>query len=276
VDRVQDFLGGRVASVSIGKPRHSGGKIVAVARVGVIDPLKRVNSVSLDYWLGAKGRARPPGVTLPEALKGDSPHQTVALRLADGLAEGKWTIPIPEDGQVIWAQPRIVTKSGEKRWAAAVIVRPAPPEEDGADAPAAAKTDADEEKRATAARQDAKKLEGTWKLIRREVGGALEDVDDLKVAVVIEDGKMIWTKNEKDTGLKASVDLDPTANPRAIDLEFVGLKKFGEQRLGIYELKDDKLMICTNLAEDKRPKKFTTRLSVGCGTILETYQRVPD
>jgi hypothetical protein len=28
--------------------------------------------------------------------------------------------------------------------------------------------------------------------------------------------------------------------------------------------------------QDRRPKKFTTRLSLGCGTIHETYVRIPE
>jgi uncharacterized protein (TIGR03067 family) len=276
-DRVQDFLGGRVASVWIGKPRQQGAKLMADVRVRLIDPMDRVTSVSLDYWLGPNGKSRPPSSISALPVKGDSPRQTLSLGLAEGVAEGKWTIPLPGEGQVIWAQPRFLTKSGEKRWAQATIIRPAPPEPGGAEAAASGATNAvDKEKREAAAEKELKTIEGNWKLVRREVSGSLEDVDDLKLAVVIEDAKMTWTKDGKDTGLSASVELDPTATPAAIDLEFTGAKLLGEQRLGIYRLDGDKLILCWNKAEDRRPKKFTTRLSVGCGTVHETYLRIPD
>ena len=60
---------------------------------------------------------------------------------------------------------------------------------------------------------------------------------------MIEDDKMIWTKAEKDIGLRASMDIDPTTTPPAIDMEFTGLRQLGEKRLGIYELKGDELKI---------------------------------
>jgi uncharacterized protein (TIGR03067 family) len=276
-DSIRDFLDGRIASISVGKPRQSEGKLTAVIRVRLSDPLKRIHSVSIDYWLGARGKPRPSSVTLPDAVKGDTPRRSLPLKIADGVAEGKWTIPLPAAGQVLWAQPCYTTESHEKRWATAVILRPAPPEDDAAELPAnPAKNTVGEDERAAAVEKDLKTLEGTWKLVRREVSGGLEDVDDLKLAVVIEDGKMIWTKAEKDTGLKASIDLDATAAPRTIDIELIGPRLLGEQRLGVYKIQGDKLELCWNKADDKRPKKFTTRLSVGCGTVLETYRRVPD
>jgi uncharacterized protein (TIGR03067 family) len=273
-DAVQDFLGGRIAGVSIGKPRPHGEKLAATVTVQLIDPLKRIQSVSLDYWLGAKGLARSPSATQPKSRDGDTARQSLSLRLSENVAKGKWTVPLPAAGQVIWAQPVMVTKSGEKRWGVAEIVRPSPPTDDSVTKQA--ERAADEEKRQVEARKDLKSMEGTWKLVRREVSGSLEDIDHLKLAVVIEDDRMIWTLDGNDTGLKASVELNPTITPREIDIEFNGLKQLGEKRVGIYELKGDKLVFCWNKAEDNRPKKFTTRLSIGCGAIHETYQRVPD
>jgi uncharacterized protein (TIGR03067 family) len=276
-DRVRDFLGGRVGSVRVGKPRPRGANLVATVRVSLIDPMNRVRSVSLDYWLGSQGKSRPTGSIPHLPVKGESPRQSLSLRLAEGVAEGQWTIPLPGEGQVIWAQPRLLSGSGEERRGPAAIIRPAPPEEGEAEpSVGGGKPPVDEETREAAARNALKAIEGDWKLVRREISGSLEDVDDLKLAVVIEDGRMTWTKDGKDTGLVASIELDPTATPGVIDLEFTGPKFLGEQRLGIYKLAGDRLILCWNKAEDRRPKKFTTRLSVGCGTVHETYRRIPD
>ena len=278
-DRVQDFLGGRVASISVGRPRQHEGKLIAGVRVQLIDPMNRIRSVSLDYWLGARGKStpRPPGSTASHPLRGETPRQSLSLHLAEGVAEGKWTIPLPGEGQVIWAQACCLSKSGEKRWGEPTIIRPAPPEDDvAASKTGGVRNVVDEEKRETASRKDLKSIEGDWKLVRREVSGSLEDVDNLKLALVIEDGTMTWTEDGKDAGLKASIELDPTAIPPAIDIEFTGLQLLGETRLGIYNLQGDKLVVCWNKAEDRRPKKFTTRLSVGCGTVHETYKRIAD
>ena len=276
-DCVREFLGGRIASVSIGKPRQQGAKLIAIVRVRLLDPMNQIRSVSLDYWLGPRGKARPPGLVAPVPVEGESPRESLSLHVGEGVAEGKWTIPLPGDGQVIWVQPHFLTRSGEQRWAQATVVRPAPPDPGDAESAAGGRINAvDEEKREAAAQKQLKMIEGNWKLVRREVSGSLEDVDDLKLAVVIEDARMTWTRDGKDIGMIASIELDPTAAPAAIDLEFVGPQLLGEQRLGIYLFDGDKLTFCWNKAEDRRPKKFTTRLSLGCGTIHETYVRIPD
>jgi Trypsin-like peptidase domain len=108
-DRVRDFLGGRVGSVRVGKPRPRGANLVATVRVSLIDPMNRVRSVSLDYWLGSQGKSRPTGSIPHLPVKGESPRQSLSLRLAEGVAEGQWTIPLPGEGQVIWAQPRLLS-----------------------------------------------------------------------------------------------------------------------------------------------------------------------
>jgi uncharacterized protein (TIGR03067 family) len=277
-NRVQELLAGRIASLHMGRPRQKGEQFVVTVSLEILDPLKRIESVSLDYWLGAKGKPRPPSSTLPKAAKGDTPRQSPPLSLVDGVARGKWTLPKLTDGQVIWVQPRYAGKRTETHWADATIFRPSPPEEEEtADAPASGRPPVDEEKIQAAAEEELKRLEGTWKLVRRETKGDLEpDVDKLKLRVLIEDGKFTWTKDEKDTGLRALVELNPIASTKTMDVEFTSGALLGEKRLGIYDLKGDKLVICWNKAELKRPKKFTTKLSLGCGTVHETYQRISD
>jgi uncharacterized protein (TIGR03067 family) len=274
-DTVQDFLGGRVASVLLGKPRQHRDQFVASVSVHLVDPANRISAVSMDYWLGTKGKPRPAGSSQPEALKGDTPRQSLSLHIEGGVAEGTWTIPVPAEGQVIWAQPRYVTKSGKKRWAMARIMHPAPPEEASSVA-AGSKTEVSEDKRAAAEQKDLKSLEGNWKLVRREVSGSFEETEELKLELVIEDGKLTWARKGSETGLKAQVELDPTAAPPAIDLDFVRPRQQIERCLGIYRLQGDRLELCWNREDDKRPRKFTTRLSLGCGTVHETYQRIKD
>jgi uncharacterized protein (TIGR03067 family) len=277
-DRVQSLLRGRVASIHLGRPRPNGDKFVVPVSIHLNDPLGRIQKVSLESWVGAKGKPRPSSSTPPTAAKGDASRQSLPLSLKDGVASGKWTLPAPTDTQVIWFQPHYVGKSNENYWAEATIFRPLPPEEDEkADTADSGAKPVDEEKRQAAAEAELKRLEGTWKLVRRETRGDLEpDIDKLKLRLLIEDGKFTWTKDEKDTGLRADVELDPTTSTRRIDIEFNAGALLGQKRLGIYELKGDKLVICWNKADLKRPKKFTTKLAIGSGTVHETYQRIED
>jgi uncharacterized protein (TIGR03067 family) len=130
-----------------------------------------------------------------------------------------------------------------------------------------------------AAKAAMKKLEGNWKLLRQEYKGNLKPgVDRTKEGLFIEDGKIFWTVDGKESGRqKGDLKLDPTAQPATLDVEITRGSAIGKKLLGIYELKGDKLTICWSEAgDDKRPKKFVTKTAVGSGLMLDTYQMVKD
>jgi uncharacterized protein (TIGR03067 family) len=224
-------------------------------------------------------KTRPASPTQPKRLGGDAPRQSLSLNYAKGVAKGEWIVPFPGDTQVLWTQPVYVTSGGETRWAEARVFRPSPPEEEKSDLPGSQdKKAVNEEKREAAAKAELKNLEGDWKLVRRETRGDLEPaLDRLKLGLMIEDGHITWVKDGREISLTADIEVDPTTDPGTIDVEFTEGTLVGKKRLGIYELKGKKLTICWNdTGERKRPKKLTTRLAIGCGTVLETYQRIEE
>jgi uncharacterized protein (TIGR03067 family) len=108
------------------------------------------------------------------------------------------------------------------------------------------------------ARDDAKKMQGTWKPVTAELGGKPFPDEALKaMKLVLADGKYtVTTAEQPDEG---TVKLDPSQSPRAMDV--VGTKgpNQGKTIPAIYELSDTTLRICYNLSGKARPKEFKTR-----------------
>jgi uncharacterized protein (TIGR03067 family) len=124
-----------------------------------------------------------------------------------------------------------------------------------------------------------KKLEGNWKLIRKEFKGNLWPVVDfVKEGLFIEDGKIFWTRDGKEAGgQKGDMTLDASTNPKSMDVEITRGSFIGKKLLGIYEIKGNKLTICWSEAGgEKRPKKFVTKTAVGSGAVLQTYEKVKE
>jgi uncharacterized protein (TIGR03067 family) len=129
-----------------------------------------------------------------------------------------------------------------------------------------------------AAAAEMKKFEGNWKLVRKEYKGGLWPTGYRKEGIYIEDGKISWTANGSDRGQQtADMSLDPTTNPKSIDIEITRGSMIGKKLLGIYEIKGKKLTICWSEPDgEKRPKKFTTKTTLGAGESIEVYQSMED
>jgi uncharacterized protein (TIGR03067 family) len=119
----------------------------------------------------------------------------------------------------------------------------------------------------------AKKLEGNWKLTRKEFKGNLWPSGFRKEGLFFEDGKIFWTEDGKAIGQKGDLAIDASSSPASIDVEITRGSDIGKKLLGINEIKGGKLTICWSEAGgEKRPTKFVTKTAVGAGTFLETYQ----
>jgi uncharacterized protein (TIGR03067 family) len=118
-----------------------------------------------------------------------------------------------------------------------------------------------------------KKLVGNWKLTRKEFKGNLwPGVDRIKEGILVDEGKIIWLRDGREAGQKGDLTIDASTNPMSIDVETTQGSFIGKKMLGIYELKGNKLTICwSEPGGEKRPKKFTTKPSVGSGAFLESY-----
>jgi uncharacterized protein (TIGR03067 family) len=123
---------------------------------------------------------------------------------------------------------------------------------------------------AASAKDDAKKIQGSWKPVTAELGGKPFPKEVLKtMKLVLEGGKYIVTVGEaRDEG---TVKLDPAKKPRAMDI--VGTKgpNKGKKIPAIYEVTDTTLRICYDLSGKAHPKEFKTK--AGTRLFLVEYKR---
>ena len=120
------------------------------------------------------------------------------------------------------------------------------------------------------AKDDAKKMQGTWVPKSGELAGKPFPDETLKtIKLVIKEGKYTATVGtESDEG---TFKLDPSAKPKAIDITGNGGPNKGKTIPAIYELTDDTLKVCYNLGGKDRPTEFKTK--EGTQLFLVTYKR---
>ena len=113
------------------------------------------------------------------------------------------------------------------------------------------------------AEQELKKMQGSWKVVLSQVDGTTMPIQAFKkVAVVIQDGKIVF-KDDNKTYEEIEFDIDPDAKPKEIDYKYVfGLKK-GVRERGIYQWDGEQLTICMAQSKQKRPADFVSKKGVG-------------
>jgi uncharacterized protein (TIGR03067 family) len=108
------------------------------------------------------------------------------------------------------------------------------------------------------AKDDGKKLQGSWKPVVAELGGKPFPERVLKtMKLVLADGKYTVTVGQQtDEGI---VKLYPDKKPQAMDI--VGTKgpNKGKTFPAIYELTDATLRICYDLSGEAHPKEFKSK-----------------
>lgn len=122
-DTVNSTLNGRVANVSF-FVRKMGGKMHMNVDAELIDPLKHVKGLLIDFWTGKKGPVRNSSHTSPAALPGDSVRTTLTLDPSSNSLSGSITMPELQTNQAYWYQPVLVCATGEKFWQAARMYQP--------------------------------------------------------------------------------------------------------------------------------------------------------
>jgi uncharacterized protein (TIGR03067 family) len=110
-------------------------------------------------------------------------------------------------------------------------------------------------------------IQGTWRLVAGERHGQPFSDDLLKtVTLTFSDGKLI-TKT-KDRSNENRFTLDPTQNPKHIDMDMDGT--LGE---GIYELAGDSLKILHDEVGEPRPKVFDPKASPQLTLMILTREK---
>jgi uncharacterized protein (TIGR03067 family) len=124
------------------------------------------------------------------------------------------------------------------------------------------------------AKKEQEKLQGTWQVVKGEMGGEELPEEALKdVSLVIKGDKMMAKGDFPDKDRYATVlfKINPAAKPKEIDLTLGGSEDKGTKLKGIYQLDGDQLKLCVNIAGANRPSKFDTKDDAEC--ILVTLKR---
>jgi S1-C subfamily serine protease len=130
-ERVATLLNGRIAAMSVGAGTHKLGKIAIPVSLQTLDPLKRIDKLAVDWWIGDPGKPRPPASRRPAARAGDlDPRQNAKIAYRPDSASGEVELfldELPASDKVLWLQPTLIDGTGKQRWLAAVPQPVEPP-----------------------------------------------------------------------------------------------------------------------------------------------------
>jgi uncharacterized protein (TIGR03067 family) len=125
-------------------------------------------------------------------------------------------------------------------------------------------------------KKELKALEGKWKAVTLEAGGAVLPKESIPefIFIVAADGKS--TGQMAKVEYKSSIAVDPKNIPRTIDhVHETGAHK-GKKQYGIYKLDGDKWTVCMTppgAAEGDRPKSFDTK---DTANVVFVFERVKE
>jgi uncharacterized protein (TIGR03067 family) len=108
------------------------------------------------------------------------------------------------------------------------------------------------------ASKDQQQLQGTWKVLAGNEGGKTLPPPRAKGSKVVVSGNHI-TVYEEEKKREMTFKLDPTKEPRTIDLTLTEGKDKGETSPGIYALEGELLKIAFALPGKARPTTFTPK-----------------
>ena len=107
-------------------------------------------------------------------------------------------------------------------------------------------------------KKEMKKLEGTWATVSIEAAGQkVTDEDKIKTRKLTTKGDK-YTMKVGDETVQGTVEINPSKNPKTIDIKPDTGSNKGKTLLGIYELDGDNLKICLALPGKDRPTVFAT------------------
>jgi uncharacterized protein (TIGR03067 family) len=114
------------------------------------------------------------------------------------------------------------------------------------------------------------KFQGTWRIESLEIEGMKLPKEIITEARLIIKGKE-FTMKEKVATYRGTFTIDPSKNPKSIDMKFTEGPEKGNTSYGIYEIKDDDFKLCLTLTGKNRPTEFAAKAKSGHG--LEVLKR---
>lgn len=119
-------------------------------------------------------------------------------------------------------------------------------------------------------RQDIEKWQGTWHAVSMETNGKASTDEQLKNIKLTVKGTNYHFQNGAFSE-HGSYQFHATKSPKEIDIVAGEGQDKGKVYLVIYQVDGDRLTLCLESANSKRPTEFTGKAGSGC--VLEVWQR---
>ncbi len=115
-EAVAAMVAGRVKDMTFGHPFKSGAETKSLVELKLVDPLKKIQKVSLAVWSGKSAKLRTEAP--PQPPTGDPKRRELKdLPVKDGVASAEMNLPVLAEGDVYWAQPYYNDGAGKaQRW----------------------------------------------------------------------------------------------------------------------------------------------------------------
>jgi uncharacterized protein (TIGR03067 family) len=107
--------------------------------------------------------------------------------------------------------------------------------------------------------KDLKQLQGTWRLVAGEIGGRKMTAEEIQKSKLVFRGDHYTVRRGNGPKVTGSVVVDPTKDPKTIDIIDADGPDKGKMLLGIYALDGNELKECFAAAGGARPTKFGTQ-----------------
>ena len=124
-----------------------------------------------------------------------------------------------------------------------------------------------DDKKDDAAKEELKKMEGTWLLVSGESNGEVMPAEMVKTIKAVLKGDKLSIHFGDKMVFEGTMTVDPTKKPKTMDTVMTADKTKG---VAIYELDGDSFKICVG-NKGERPKEFTGKKDSGCS--LYVYKR---
>lgn len=122
-----------------------------------------------------------------------------------------------------------------------------------------------------AVKDERERHQGTWRASTSIYDGQEAPAEIVRsITRTVEKDHVVWKRDGKSFA-GTRIELDPSRDPKAIDVIPDGGKDRGERVLGIYKLEKDRLTICMAAPGQPRPTGF--KAEKGSGWTLRTFTR---
>jgi uncharacterized protein (TIGR03067 family) len=126
------------------------------------------------------------------------------------------------------------------------------------------------------AAEELERHQGTWRATSSIYEGQEAPEQIVRsITRIVEKDHVIWKRDGKSFA-GTRIELDPSRDPRTIDVIPDGGKDRGERVRGIYKLEKDRLTICMAAPGQPRPREFKADKGSGCTLRRFIREKAPE